>query len=230
LANEAEMVIILAQGNIIGRAAEALRRRRTEVEALRAGVRTEAFRRVTTVRGCECLAEAQNMMLTAGIPETGEAAFQAAVDSAMLSVREGQTADLEDHPYGVFRFDGETDHAEVELATRSGRSSLITCGILRDSLCRVARLAAEQAAGRICPGLMAAAAESIAPVGPAPPTTVASATSTASAPPPEEPEPTEMELDPATGLMVPTTDAEDSDDPERFADAEHAEPDGAGEL
>jgi hypothetical protein len=158
------VVAQLQQRAIVNRAAEALRRRRTGIEAMEAGVRAEAYRVAATDRRCACMETARGSLLTAAIPEEASPELRRVVDRAWRAIEDGRPAHLSEHALGEFKFDDAEDDALVneEIATRAGDPVISI--ILRDSEAMESQAAANSVVRRRCPGLVAAGVESIVPV------------------------------------------------------------------
>eukprot|EP00918_Siedleckia_nematoides_P033911 GHVU01073740.1.p1 GENE.GHVU01073740.1~~GHVU01073740.1.p1 ORF type:complete len:195 (-),score=11.59 GHVU01073740.1:180-728(-) len=95
LSGEAVSAIRVVRRLLVGRTAEALRHRATEIHALEAGVRTEAYRRASVVRRYACAEDARSTLLTAGISEAPATNLGEAVQQALLAVEEGPTRCLD---------------------------------------------------------------------------------------------------------------------------------------
>lgn len=170
LTGEADGAIRVVRRLLVGRAAEALRHRATEVHTLEAGVCAEAHRRASQVRGCACAEDARRTLMTARVPEAPAADLARAVTQALLAVEEGMPADLDDHPLSEFRFGDESvDELTVELAKNQGRANLVAAAILRDSGSRFPKRTAAAMIEEACPTLVRMSASTITPIAPGPP-------------------------------------------------------------
>lgn len=181
----------------------------TELVAMEAGIRTEAYRRATEARGCECREDARATLLTSGLAEHAGPELSTAVTAALQNVDEGQPIDLEDTPLGEFKFgDDRVDSQTVEVAADMGKGNMVAYAIIRDAGCRFPRRTAANLMQAACPNLMLTSATIRATTPTPPPAAPARGTGAAPTPMETETEPPQQKPQPGPFTEDPEGEGE----------------------
>eukprot|EP00920_Eleutheroschizon_duboscqi_P018547 GHVT01044104.1.p2 GENE.GHVT01044104.1~~GHVT01044104.1.p2 ORF type:complete len:277 (+),score=17.05 GHVT01044104.1:1606-2436(+) len=151
-------VVGLVERTMVGRAAEALRRRETGKLLIGVAASEQVFRS-TTFRNretCQCHSTAQ-AALKAGtaLPETASnKTLEATVKKVLKSMSVRQPVNLDSYLLDSYDFHDEEDCVLVEQAIRNGVQNTATYRILENSLCLDPHQTAESQVQDSCPSLV----------------------------------------------------------------------------
>eukprot|EP00918_Siedleckia_nematoides_P090923 GHVU01199810.1.p1 GENE.GHVU01199810.1~~GHVU01199810.1.p1 ORF type:complete len:883 (+),score=87.83 GHVU01199810.1:179-2650(+) len=132
-------MVALVESSMIGRAAEALRRRETGKLLIGVAASEQVFRSITLQHqgSCRCYAAAQNA-LAAGTPLPDTAsnpALKTYVEKVLRSLSVRQAVNLDAYQLGSYEIDEASDREMVMQAIQTGLRNPATYRVLDDSLC-----------------------------------------------------------------------------------------------
>ena len=137
----------LLETAIIGRAAEALRRQKTDGSLIKVAAREEVYRRTTQKHStnCNCYLVTK-ATLDAGVlatDTTSDPRLTSAVTRVLKATDVGQLVDLNSHQISNYDFNDEEDLELIQEARWDERNNIASYQILMDSLCVDSRQTAE---------------------------------------------------------------------------------------